>query len=144
MLFISSQMANIASFSTFFSFCVSVIYSQIFPYFLMLSPAILVNSFVNKRSVPTSLGFCYSIPLCLCVIKLYMGVNIQRYVDVRIPRYTTVPRIDAAHQITLWVQIICISPSENQPLFRAVFFTSSGLSEYATTAKLSIALVHAT
>ena len=29
------------------------------------------------------LDFCYSKQLCLCVIELHMGVNIQRYADVR-------------------------------------------------------------
>ena len=29
------------------------------------------------------LGFCYSKQLCLCVIELHMGVNIQRHADVR-------------------------------------------------------------
>ena len=29
------------------------------------------------------LGFRYSMQLCLCVIELHMGVNIQRYADVR-------------------------------------------------------------
>ena len=31
------------------------------------------------------LGFRYSKQLCLCVIELHMGVNIQRYADVRMP-----------------------------------------------------------
>ena len=64
-------------FSVFSCFCISGVSSQIFPYFLVLFPAILVNSLVNKCSAPTGLGFCYSKQLCLCVIKLHMGVNIQ-------------------------------------------------------------------
>ena len=39
-----------SAFSCFFVFGIS---SQIFPYFLMLFPAILVNPLVNKCSVPT-------------------------------------------------------------------------------------------
>ena len=30
-------------------------------------------------------GFRYSKQLCLCVIELHMGVNIQRHADVRMP-----------------------------------------------------------
>ena len=70
-------MPNIAGFSAFSYFCVSGVSSQIFPYLLMLFPAILVNPLVNKCSAPTGLGFCYSKQLCLCVIKLHMDVNIQ-------------------------------------------------------------------
>lgn len=40
-------------FSAFSCFCVSGVSSQIFPYFLVLFPAILVNPLVNKCSVPT-------------------------------------------------------------------------------------------
>ena len=63
---------------------VSGISSQIFPYFLMLFPAILVNPLVNKCALPTGflrlplLGAALSVP-----IELHMGVNIQRHADVR-------------------------------------------------------------
>ena len=40
-------------FSAFSCFCVSGVSSQIFPYFLVLFPPILVNPLVNKCSVPT-------------------------------------------------------------------------------------------
>ena len=40
-------------FSAFSGFCISGVSSQIFPYFLVLFPAILVNLLVNKCSVPT-------------------------------------------------------------------------------------------
>ena len=71
-------------FSAFLYFCVSEISSQIFPYFLMLFPAILVNPLVNNRCVPTGvLGFRHSKQLCLCVIELHMGVDVQRHADVR-------------------------------------------------------------
>ena len=40
-------------FSAFSCFCVSGVSSQIFPYFLVLFSAILVNLLVNKCSVPT-------------------------------------------------------------------------------------------
>lgn len=50
----------------------------------MLFPAILVNQLVNNRCVPTGgLGFRHSKQLCLCVIELHMGVDVQRHADVR-------------------------------------------------------------
>ena len=57
--------------------------SQIFSYFLMFFPAILVNPLVKQASLPTGfLTICYPIYFFLCVIKIHMGVGVQGYTDV--------------------------------------------------------------
>ena len=65
-------------FPTFeFSFLFKVS-SQIFSYFLMFFPAILVNPLVKQASLPTGfLTICYPIYFFLCIIKIHMGVSVQ-------------------------------------------------------------------
>lgn len=70
-------------FPTFeFSFLFKVS-SQVFSYFLMFFPAILVNPLVKQASLPTGfLTIRYPIYFFLCIIKIHMGVSVQCYTDV--------------------------------------------------------------
>ena len=70
-------------FPTFeFSFLFKVS-SQIFSYFLVFFPAILVNPLVKQRPYQRAfLTIRYPIYFFLCIIKIHMGVSVQGYTDV--------------------------------------------------------------